>query len=65
MAELDVVGLAILGVDTEGHGLADLNLSAQQVNDVTGLDLVVVGGVGEGKRKHTLLLQVGLVLDRS
>lgn len=28
---------------------------------VFGSDLVIVGGVGEGKRKHTLLLQVGLV----
>ena len=28
---------------------------------VVGLDLVVVGLVGEGEGKHTLLLQVGLV----
>lgn len=64
VAQLNIVGLAILGVDTEGHGLADSELSAHQVNRVGGLDLVVVGGVGEGQRKHTLLLQVGLVLVR-
>jgi hypothetical protein len=36
-------------------------ISAQKVDLVLGLDLVVVGGVAEGQRKHTLLLQVGLV----
>lgn len=62
MAELDVEGGTVLGVDTQGDGLANLELSAEEVDLVLGLDLVVVGGVGEGKRKHTLLLQVGLVL---
>ena len=61
MVELDVEGLAILGVDTESHGLADLKLGAEQVNLVIGLDLVIVGRLSEGQRKHTLLLQVGLV----
>ena len=61
VAQRDVVGLAILGVDTEGHGLANGDLGGEQVNLVLGLDLVVVGGVGEGQRQHTLLLQVGLV----
>lgn len=62
MAELDVEGGTVLGVDTQSDGLANLELSAEEVDLVLGLDLVVVGGVGEGKRKHTLLLQVGLVL---
>lgn len=35
--------------------------SVEETHLVIGLDLVVVGGVSEGKRKHTLLLQVGLV----
>lgn len=61
MVELDVEGLAILGVDAQSDGLANLELGAEQVNTVLGLDLLVVGGVGEGQRKHTLLLQVGLV----
>lgn len=61
VAQLDVVGLTVLGVDTESHGLADLEFSAEQVNLVGGLDLVVVGRVGEGQGKHTLLLEVGLV----
>lgn len=62
MAEGDVEGGAtVLGVDTEGHGLANLELSAQEVDLVLGVDLVVVGRIGEGQRKHTLLLQVGLV----
>lgn len=33
----------------------------EETHLVVGLNLVVVGGVSEGKRKHTLLLQVGLV----
>lgn len=63
VGELDVEGLAaVLGVDAEGHWLADGELGAHEVKHILGLDLVVVGWVGEGKRKHTLLLQVGLVL---
>jgi len=61
--ELDVERLAAVGrVDDKGHGLADSDLSALEVDLVVGADLVVVGRLGEGKRKHTLLLQVGLVL---
>lgn len=60
--KLDLVRLAVLGVNLHGHGLANGELSAEKVNLVIGVELVVVGGVGEGKRKHTLLLQVGLVL---
>lgn len=56
VAELDVVGGTLLGVDTESDRLANLELSAEEVDGVSGLDLVVVGGVGEGERKHTLLL---------
>lgn len=61
VVELDVEGLALLGVDTEGDRLANGELGAEQVNLVLRADLVVVGRVGEGQRKHTLLLQVGLV----
>lgn len=61
VVELDVEVLAVLGVDTHGDGLANGELSAEDVNLVLGADLVVVGGVGEGEGKHTLLLQVGLV----
>ena len=62
MAQLDVVRVTALGVDAESDGLADGELGAHQVDLVIGLDLVVVGGVGEGQREHTLLLQVGFVL---
>jgi hypothetical protein len=62
VGEGDVVGGgAVGGVDAEGHGLANGELSAEKVDLVAGLDLLVVLGVGEGQRKHTLLLQVGLV----
>jgi hypothetical protein len=54
-------GLAVGGVDAEGHGLADGKLCAEKVDLVVGLDLLVVLGVGEGEGKHTLLLKVGLV----
>ena len=60
--KLDLEGLTVLGVDSHGHGLADGELSAEKVDLVVGLELVVVGRLREGKRKHTLLLQVGLVL---
>ena len=61
VAELDIVRLAILGVDAHRDGLADGELGAHQVDLVIRLDLVVVRRVGEGQREHTLLLQVGLV----
>lgn len=54
-------GATVLGVDTESDGLANGELSAEEVDLVLGSDLLVVGGVNEGERKHTLLLQVGLV----
>lgn len=52
---------AIGGVDSHGQRLARGELSGGQVNTVVRADLVVVGRVGEGEGKHTLLLQVGLV----
>jgi hypothetical protein len=62
VGELDVEGLvAVGGVNNEGDGLADGELSSLDVNLVVGADLLVVGGLGEGQGKHTLLLQVGLV----
>lgn len=54
-------GVAVGGVDAESHGLANLELGAEKVDLVVGLDLLVVLGVAEGEGKHTLLLQVGLV----
>ena len=59
--ELDLEVLAVLGVDLHGDWLANGELSAEDVDLVIGGELVVVGGVGEGEGKHTLLLQVGLV----
>lgn len=62
VGELDVEGLvAIGGVDNEGDGLADGKLSSLDVDLVVGANLLVVGRIGEGQGKHTLLLQVGLV----
>ena len=52
---------AIGGVDRHGQRLARGELSGGQVDTVVRADLVVVGRVGEGEGKHTLLLQVGLV----
>ena len=62
VAQRNVVGSTVLGVDTESHRLSDSHLSAEEIDSVGGLDLVVVGGVREGQRKHTLLLQVGFML---
>ena len=60
--KLDLEVLAAIGrVDCHGQRLAGGELGGGQVNLVVGADLVVVGRVGEGKGKHTLLLQVGLV----
>lgn len=61
MTQFHVIGAAVLGVNAESDGLANLELSAHEVDSVRRLDLVVVGGVGEGQGKHTLLLKVGLV----
>lgn len=52
---------AIGGVDSHGQRLSRGELSGGQVDTVVRADLVVVGRVGEGEGKHTLLLQVGLV----
>ena len=41
--------------------LSNVRSSCDRTYAVIRLDLVVVGGVGEGKRKETLLLAVGLV----
>jgi hypothetical protein len=61
--QLDVESLAAIGrVNNQGHGLVNSELSALEVDPVVGANLVVIGGVREGQRKHTLLLQVGLVL---
>lgn len=62
VGELDIVRGTILGVNTESDGLADSELSAEQVNGVIGFDLIIVGWVGECKGQHALLLQVGFVL---
>ena len=62
MAELDIEGGTILGVNTEGHGLVNGEFRAEEVDGGVRGDAVVVGRVGEGERKHTLLLKVGFVL---
>lgn len=61
MREHAVPGLAVLRLDAHGDGLANGEFRAHEVNGVVGVDLVVVGRVGEGQGEHTLLLQVGLV----
>lgn len=63
MAELDVEGGTVLGVNTEGHGLLNSNLGAKEVDLGIRRNAVVVGRVGEGQREHTLLLKVGFVLE--
>jgi len=60
--ELDLECLAVLGVDLHGHWLANGDFTANEVDLVLWVDLLVVGWVGEGQRKHTLLLEVGLML---
>lgn len=60
--ELDVEGLVTIGgVNDQGDGLADSELSSLDVDLVVGADLLVIGGLREGQGEHTLLLQVGLV----
>ncbi len=51
-------------MDTEGHGLLNSKLGAEEVDLGIRSDAVVVGGVSEGQRKHTLLLKVGFVLEK-
>ena len=60
--ERDVFLSAVGVLDAEREVLAGREgLEAEDRNTVVGADLVVVGGVGEGEREHTLLLQVRLV----
>jgi len=61
VGKLNVNSLAVLLVKSESNWLANSELSAQKVNLVLWVDLVVVGGVRESEGKHTLLLQVRLV----
>lgn len=62
VGQLDIERLAILGVDSQSHGLANGELRQLKINSGIRRNAVVVGGVSEGQRKHALLLQVGLVL---
>jgi hypothetical protein len=63
VCKLDVKGLAAIGwVNNESNVLANSEFRGKNVNGIVGTDLVIVFGCGEGQRKHTLLLQVGLVL---
>lgn len=58
----DILRRTILVVEAHGQRLAFLEVGkTQDVNLVLRLDTVVIGRVGKGQRKHTLLLQVGLV----
>jgi hypothetical protein len=62
VVELDLISLTVLVVETKSQGLALLEISkTNDVDLVFGLDLIVIGSVGESQRKHTLLLQVSLV----
>jgi hypothetical protein len=61
--KLDIEGLAAVdGMDSQSHRLAGGELGRVDGDLVVGANLLVVGGVAEGQWKHTLLLQVGLVL---
>jgi hypothetical protein len=62
VVEFNVKGLtAVCWMHTQRHRLTDCQLGAHKVDLVIWLDLIVVLGVGKGKRKHTLLLEVGFV----
>jgi hypothetical protein len=60
--KFQVLCLAVLVVKAEGNGRSFGEFSdTDEVDLVVGLDLVVVGRVGEVEREHTLLLEVSLV----
>lgn len=62
VSKLDLLRGAVLVLNDEGEVFARSKaLQTLDVNLVGTLDTVVVGRVDEGERKHTLLLQVGLV----
>ncbi len=62
MRQLRLPRLAALGVHPERKGLADRELGAHNIQLVVRVDLVIVGGVSEGKGEHALFLKVGFVL---
>ena len=62
VCKLSLPRSSVLGVHLQRHWLANGELGAHEVNFVVRIDLIVIGRVGESERKHSLLLQVGLVL---
>ena len=48
----------------QGHWLSNSKFCTQQIDPVIRINLVVVGRVGKSERKHSLLLEVGLVLEK-
>ena len=63
VVELDIEFVAVLGMYPHGDGVSNAELSRKEIDTVIGFDLVVVGGIGECEGQHSLLLQVGFVLD--
>ncbi len=64
VCQLCLPWLAVLGMNSQGHGLADREFRAHHIQSVIGLNLVVVGGVDESKGQHALFLEIGLVLGK-
>ena len=63
MCQLRLPRLAILRMHSQGDRFADGKFSRHDVEVVVGVDLVVVGGVGESEREHALFFEVGFMLD--
>lgn len=63
MRKLRVPCRPVLRVYSQRHGLPDLQLSTHKIQLVVRIDLVVVGRINKSQRKHTLFLEVGLVLN--
>lgn len=62
MGKFQIFSLSIFVVKSESNGRTFSEFSdTDEVDLVVGLDAIVVSRVGEVERKHTLLLEVGLV----
>ena len=55
VGERDIICFTVLGVDTERDGLADSKLSAEEVDSVIGVELIVVLRVGEVTKERTAI----------
>lgn len=62
MHKFDIKRRTILGMNFKSHRLSDRKFCTHQVKPISGVNLIIIGRIVEGQGKHSLLLEIGLVL---